>query len=242
VVGAAEVRDGGAVESVDRIRSSVGPGPVDALQVPDAVKLQILATEHWSLLATRSMVWNEMFSRAGMFLTALSGSVVALSLVAQAADFDDEFRILSLLMLPVVLVIGIGTFLRVSAANNEDVGLVIGMNRLRNAYLQIAPDLEPFFITGYHDDRAGIMRTYAVDAQMVPSRVLSSTEMLVGFVDAVVAGTFAGLLAQQLLDITDFVALAIAGAAAVTTGAILFWISTREIRRLQETYQPRFPG
>jgi len=33
---------------------------------------QILATEHWSLLATRSLIWNEALSRATVFLTVLS--------------------------------------------------------------------------------------------------------------------------------------------------------------------------
>lgn len=65
------------------------------------------------------MIWNEIFSRAGMYLTVLSGSIVALALVSQATDFGDEFRILSLLTLPVVLFVGLGTFLRVSSANDE---------------------------------------------------------------------------------------------------------------------------
>jgi hypothetical protein len=43
---------------------------------------QFLATEHWSLLATRSMTWNEILSRTGTYLTVLSATVIALSLVA----------------------------------------------------------------------------------------------------------------------------------------------------------------
>src|SRR5262245_863145 len=50
--------------------------------ITDAVRAQILATEHWSLLATRSMTWNEIFSRASMFMTVLSAAVVALAVVA----------------------------------------------------------------------------------------------------------------------------------------------------------------
>jgi hypothetical protein len=46
------------------------------------VRIQILATAHWSLLATRGMTWQEMFARAGMFLTVQSGATVALALVA----------------------------------------------------------------------------------------------------------------------------------------------------------------
>lgn len=58
---------------------------------PTSVRLQILATEHWSLLATRSLTWTESFSRAQMFLSVLSGAVVALALVAQATSFGDGF-------------------------------------------------------------------------------------------------------------------------------------------------------
>ena len=41
---------------------------------PSTVRLQILSTEHWSLLASRGLAWNELFSRAGMYLSTLSGS------------------------------------------------------------------------------------------------------------------------------------------------------------------------
>ena len=56
----------------------------------DSLRLQILATEHWSLLATRSMLWSESFNRTGMFLTVVSASVVGLAFVGQAADFGRD--------------------------------------------------------------------------------------------------------------------------------------------------------
>jgi hypothetical protein len=34
--------------------------------LPPALRLQILTTEHWSLLSTRALSWNEAFSRATM--------------------------------------------------------------------------------------------------------------------------------------------------------------------------------
>jgi hypothetical protein len=37
----------------------------------------ILATEHWSLLAARSLLWNEAMSRATVFLSVLSARSVA---------------------------------------------------------------------------------------------------------------------------------------------------------------------
>ena len=46
---------------------------------PDPIgrRAQFLTTEHWSLLATRSMSWNEAFSRTSMFLSTLSAATVA---------------------------------------------------------------------------------------------------------------------------------------------------------------------
>jgi hypothetical protein len=53
---------------------------------PDAVRVQILATEHWSLLAARNITYGAIFSRASIFLTVVSAAVVALGLVAQASS------------------------------------------------------------------------------------------------------------------------------------------------------------
>jgi hypothetical protein len=43
--------------------------PVTSLDDPRA--LQILTTEHWSLLTARSLANNEAFTRGGMFLSFL---------------------------------------------------------------------------------------------------------------------------------------------------------------------------
>src|SRR3712207_4715083 len=159
--------------------------------------MQVLATEHWSLLATRSMLWSESFNRTGMFLTVVSASVVGLALVGQAADFGSDFQVFALLLLPLVLALGLGTFLRVSDINDEETVLVAGMNRLRHAYLELAPDLGPYFVTGHHDDEAGIMRTYSAFGEpLTPSRVLATTPVLVGVIDAGVAGILFGLIAD----------------------------------------------
>ena len=55
------------------------PSPVD-----DPRALTILTTEHWSLLSARSLVYNEAFARAGMFLSFLAATLVALGLMSAA--------------------------------------------------------------------------------------------------------------------------------------------------------------
>src|ERR687893_1028698 len=95
------------------------PGASDVTEgePSQALRLQVLSAEHWSLLASRSLAWNENFSRAGMSLSLVSGAIVALALVAQASDFGEGFRLFGLVILPVVLFVGIGTFLRQGRSN-----------------------------------------------------------------------------------------------------------------------------
>ena len=135
-------------------RPAADGGPATTT-TPASMRLQILSTEHWSLLATRSLAWNEAFSRAGMFLATLSGAIVALAIVGPATDFDDGFLLTALVILPVVLFVGIATVVRLGASNYHDAMCVIGMNRIRHAYLELAPDLEPYFVMSSHDDVRG---------------------------------------------------------------------------------------
>jgi hypothetical protein len=99
----------------------------------------ILATEHWSLLASRSLIWNEAQSRATVFLSVLSAATIALALVADATGFGAQTTTLALVLLPVVLFLGIAAHGRLVEINREEVELSLAMNRLRHAYLQIAP-------------------------------------------------------------------------------------------------------
>jgi hypothetical protein len=169
-----------------------------------ALRIQILATEHWSLLATRSLSWNESFARSGMFLTLLSGATVALALVAQATAFGQGFMVFALLILPVVLFVGLATYVRLLEINNEDYVWVRGMNRLRGAYLEVDPQLAEFFITGTTEDAAGIFRTFgtheASEGRLDTGQFhsLVTTPTTIAFVDATLAAVLAAIAGTQL--------------------------------------------
>jgi hypothetical protein len=159
----------------------------------------ILATEHWSLLGTRSLIWSEALSRATVFLTVLSASIIALALLADATGFGAHTTTLALVLLPVVLLLGIATYVRQVQINNEEFQLVLAMNRLRHAYLKLEPGLEPYFTTGHHDDERGLVATYMLDH---PSRrwllvhFLINTPTIVATVDAALAAAIAVLVLQ----------------------------------------------
>jgi hypothetical protein len=212
----------------------------DRSGVTDAVRAQILATEHWSLLATRSMGWNEVFSRAAMFITVVSATVVALALVAQATAFGPGFRAFALLALPVVLLVGLLTQQRLSQSSTDEVMLVVGMNRLRHAYLELAPELAPYFVTGSHDDEAGVMQTFGLNARVSASGFLAGTHTLVAAINIVVLGVFAVLVAQTL-GAEDQVALVAGASAALVVAALLAALAYRSTTSIRRTFQPRFP-
>lgn len=214
----------------------------DRSGVTDAVRAQILATEHWSLLATRTMTWNEMFTRAGMFLTVLSAATVALALMAQATGYDDDFRVFALLVLPVVLFIGLATYLRLADAAEVEAMTVIGMNRLRHAYLELAPELEPYFVTGRYDDVAGIALTYGTPRPIRLSNIIASTPAFVGIINAVVAGVIVGLVTDALnLPVLVYIALGVLTAVAMLV-VLLGMVPRRTIGRFMRSYQPGFPS
>ena len=230
------------------------PGPVGAEPAPpgavgatsdaarDALRLQVLATEHWGLLATRSLVWNEMFTRAGMFLTTLTGATVALALVAQATEFGSDFLVFALAILPVVLFIGLASVIRMGNANYYDAVCVVGMNRIRHAYLQLTPEVEPFLVMGTHDDLESISVTNGVPPGANPllSVIVSST-FVISIVTAVVGAAIGAIIAQLLGATTPWTV-----AAGVIGFLIVFgleaFMAYRDISTGVGSYQPKFPA
>src|SRR3989442_16005509 len=97
----------------------------------------------------------ESFSRVGMFLTVLTGAVVALALFAQVDHFHATFQMAAILILAVVVFVGLATIGRVSTLNRENYRWVAGMNRLRHAYHEMYPDIEPYFVASRFDDLRG---------------------------------------------------------------------------------------
>jgi hypothetical protein len=210
--------------------------------ISPALRLQILATEHWSLLATRSLAWNESFTRAGMLLSALAGAIVALALVGQGSQFGEPFLLFGIVILPVVLFLGEATYLRLGESNQLDAMSIIGMNRIRHAYLELAPDLEPYFVSGTHDDIRGVGITMGVRPNDSPVvHLLSATPVVVMVINAVVAGAIAALL-LALAGLTGAVATIGGAATFLAVVALHATHGRRQVATAQSSIVVRFPG
>jgi len=212
-----------------------------------ATRLQILATEHWSLLATRSLTYTEMFSRVTIFLAILSGAVIALALIAQADHFGPTFITIAIPVLAIVLFAGIATIARLTALNRDDFRWVIAMNRLRHAYLELHPELEPHFTTSPHDDLGGALQTLGIDdvtAVGGVGSVFHLLQTLPGML-AVIVGAVAGAIgALAALAVGSPPVGAVLTAPAVFV-LFLVWIGIsggRSFGRPGPSLEPRFPS
>jgi hypothetical protein len=223
------------------------PNPPAGRDPEAAAKAQILATEHWSLLATRTLTYNESLSRVTIFLAILSGAVIALALVAQADRFGATFITIAIPVLLVVLFAGIATISRLTALNRDDYRWVIGMNRIRHAYLQLQPDLEPTFITSPYDDLNGALQTLGIDG-VNAGRGLGSVfhllQTLPGMLTVIVAAVgsaIAGLVAVAL-GMPRWAALLAAAIGFVAVMTLMAIASRRSFGRPSPSLEPRFPS
>jgi hypothetical protein len=207
---------------------------------PGRHTLQILSTEHWSLLSARSLGYTESMNRVSMFIAALSGAVVALALVAQATDFGTGFHAFALVLLPVVWFLGLVTIIRLGQVNREDAIWVQGMNRIRHAYLEIAPELEPYFVTSSHDDMRGVLTSGMARQEIPRYQGFVAVPGVVAVLDSVVAGAIAGIAALAA-GAGSGLALGLGGAAFVVCLTGFATIARRSIAASRRMIVVRFP-
>ena len=211
--------------------------------IDDPRTIQMLATEHWSLLSARSLAYNEAFVRAGMFLTFLSMSFVALALLAQAMSFGQDFLGVAALILGFDVVIGLTTFLRINGANLDDLRAVHGMARIRHAYTQVTPLVAPYFTTPTRDDIDAVTSVYGVGSEGLAGQFLyglSTSNGMVGLIVAMVSGVLTTVLAM-IAGVDSGPAIWIGLAGAVVVIAALFAYTGWAVVRAQARIDARFP-
>ena len=198
--------------SSERPQPPTAVAPIASMDDPRVIT--ILSTEHWSLLSARSLAYNEAFVRAGMFLTFLSMSFVALALLAQAMDFGRDFLSVTALVLAFDLVIGLATFGRINGANYDDLRAVHGMARIRHGYTQITPLVTPYFTTPTHDDIDAVTTVYGPISARLPGQIvygLTTSAGMIGLIVAMVGGVLTAVVAMLV---------GVAGGASIWIGLL----------------------
>ena len=218
---------------------SVGPPTSEASQPGTG---SVVPSVRAQLLATRSTTQSEVLSRIATFLMLVSASIVSLALIGQATRFDRRFITFALVLLGMVLMIGALTQMRLGNAAIEDLAHVIGMNRLRAAYVELDSGIERYLVTSAHDDDPGIWQTY--NHLMGPNPMwqpFASTGAFITLVNSGLTGVFAALVAVAL-DAPGPLVGAVAAACGLAFLGVSVRLAVRQAQRLTRGYVSMFPG
>ncbi len=206
--------------------------------------IQILSTEHWSLLSARSLAYNEAFTRGGMFLTFLSMSFVALALFSSAMSFGEDFLTVAAVLLAFDFIIGLTTYGRIMGANADDLRAVHGMARIRHSYTQIAPGVETYFTTPTHDDIDSVLGAYggaSTSALGDFAYAVTTSGGMIGLIVAMVGGVFAAVLGL-LIGASGGLAVWIGIGSGVLVFAVLVALTFGAVPAQQAALGVRFPA
>jgi hypothetical protein len=195
-----------------------------------ARRLQILATEHWGLLAARSTAQSEVLTRITIHLTLVSAGLVTIGLLGQASHFASWFPAAALGILGFLAAVGILSLMRVLVISEEDFMFVTAMNRIRAAYEDIDPEVVRYFLASTHDDQVGMQVTYSFFRRRSSlEQMLGSSAVLSLLVNGTVTGMFfgglcaaAGLPTAESVIVGVIVGLAVAAAGMAYAGYRFF--------------------
>jgi hypothetical protein len=160
--------------------------------------------------------------------------------------FDRDFLLFAAVVLGFDLFIGLATLGRVSSASNEDLRCIAGMNRIRNAYLEIGPGLEPYFITSRYDDLRGILSTYGEPTGEHPSLFLgflhglTTTDGMVSMITTGIAAVL-GVVVALLIGAAPNVAIGVGSGTFIALLFVLSGVGYRNFSRFSVRLRPRFP-
>jgi hypothetical protein len=219
--------------------SPTTPGETDAAL---ARRLQILATEHWGLLAARSTAQSEVLTRITIYLTLVSAGLVTIGLLGQATHFASWFAVAALGILGFLSVVGILTLMRVLTVSEEDFMYVTAMNRIRAGYARVDPAAAEYFLASTHDDELGMRVTYSFFRHRSSvEQILGSSLMLSVLVNATVTGMFVGGLCAALgMPVAGAVIVGVVVGLGVVVGGV--WYGGYWFLSAWRRYTPLSPG
>ena len=160
--------------------------------------LSIITTEHYNLQGARSATVSEATGRANLYLSSISGTLVALGIITQTIKTGDAFYLFSLVLLPSLLFVGIVTFVRILETTIEDINYGRGINRLRHYYLELLPEMRNYFILSDNDDVSGVLRNMGI--YKPSNQTFISTNGMISVLNSVIAGSISGIVVSGVFS------------------------------------------
>ena len=201
--------------------------------VPSSALMSALTTEHYTLQAARSSTIIEANGRSSLFLSAVSGALLALALVAQLDRLGGTFLVFAFSVLPALLMLGVMSYARLADLAVHDAYYASAIGRIRSFYFDVAgPEARQYWLLGGGDDQHGVMR----HAGQRPTRWHGWTRQAtaVAAVTAAIAGVLGGLAVDTASPLTLPVTAVIGVVLAVV---VLIGLLADQERRWRQSEQ-----
>jgi hypothetical protein len=189
-------------------------------------------TEHFNLQTARATTVTEANGRASIYLAALSSTLIALAFTGQLSRVGTTFYAFALILLPVVSFVGVVTFQRLVQLSIEDLAYAHRIALLREFYVRVAPELEPYVLISRGPGAASL-----VDADpLAPSswQLTRTAADMVAMVNSVVVAACAGLV----LEAAAMRPFAIPLAFGAIIGAGTLSLHQRHHRHARDVFTP----
>jgi ABC-type sugar transport system permease subunit len=195
--------------------------------------LTVLTTEHFTLQTARSSTVGETVGRAGMYLTTVSTTLVALAFAGEVTEFSAAFTVFGLVAFLSLLFVGFVTFQRVVQVSMDDIAAAQRINRVRRRYLELLPALSGYLEQpAESDDASAVLR----QSGMRPSQwqLILTVAGMVSVINSVILGVLVGAVVALLVE--DALWL------SVTAGALAFLASVLVHHRVQLAWRTSVPS
>ena len=158
----------------------------------DQMFLTALTTEHFGLQAAASTTVSEASSRASLYMFTLSSALVATGFSART----DAFVPLVATVLPVVVVLGVFTVVRLVDTGVQNVQVLAGIARIRAHYRTLSPGGAAFFPEMGGDVAAAGLAVMGLRRRRLVA--LFTAASMVSAINSVVAGVGVALWVTRL--------------------------------------------
>lgn len=179
--------------------------------------MSALTTEHFVLQTASSSTISEAAVRSSLYILSLSSSLVAIGFVSQSPEMLPLFVAL---VLPVLLLLGLFTVIRLVDTTMENLQYLVGIARIRGYYRSLSPAAEPYF---------SVETGRWPEATAAPSQGLGpfiaqfgTTATMIAFVNSVVAGVAVTLAVKAFKGDGDVTVAFICGGVTVVLLMIAF--------------------
>jgi hypothetical protein len=198
---------------------------------PHPELLTALTTEHFVLQTVASTTVSEASSRASLYLLSLSSSLVAMGFAART----DAFVPLVATVLPVVIVLGVFTTVRLVDTGVQNLQVLSDIAHIRAYYRTLGPDAASYFPARAAEDPDDALASMGL--QRRPATAVFTMASMISLINSMVLAVGVTLLVAQRNDEADVLAYGAGTIVALAATTVFYRYQSRRYQALHESHR-----